>query len=349
MSRLTTFASTLRTPAVAPRYLALVGALAVAAAAVACQGEHAAPASDQTATDAVTTAAPDASSDRARGFSLRREAAARVAAAPPAVAEQSLSAAGVVGGAAAGDATGNGSAFSTGQIGHRFGDDDSAPDMVIRSGTASVQVDSIDVAVQRVRQLAQRVGGVIANSSLQGGRDQVRTATLEVKVAAPRFEELVTGLTPFGKVESVNVTAEEVGEEYVDISARVANARRLEARLIDLLATRTGKLSDVLTVERELARVREEIERYEGRLRYLKSRAAVSTLAITVHEPPPLLAGAPSTNPIAEALRQAWRNFVGLSAAVIASLGVLVPLAGIAALAWIGVRRFRKEVVTRAA
>src|SRR5205823_10851551 len=78
---------------------------------------------------------------------------------------------------------------------------------------------------------------------------------------------------PIGKLESVNVSAEDVGEEYVDVAARMANARRLESRLIDLLAARTGKLKDVLDVEQELARVREEIERYEGRLRYLKAHS----------------------------------------------------------------------------
>jgi hypothetical protein len=67
------------------------------------------------------------------------------------------------------------------------------------------------------------------------------------------------------------------------------NARRLETRLIDLLATRTGKLKDVLDVERELARAREEIERYEGRLRYLRAHATLSTLTISLHEPLPVV------------------------------------------------------------
>jgi len=316
-------------------------ALVTLATFAACNGERSASVAGDEASPTSASVANDAA------VAMKVEARPRRAmpAAPP-VAEQMAAdvslqaAAGVIGGGAAGAANPGG--VTTADIGDV--DDRIAPDMVIRSGTASVQVDSIDVAVQRVRQLAQRVGGVIANSSLQGGKDQVRTATLEVKVAAARFEDLVTGLTPFGKLESVNVTAEEVGEEYVDVSARVANARRLEARLIDLLANRTGKLSDVLTVERELARVREEIERYEGRLRYLKSRSAVSTLAITVHEPLPLLAGSPPVNPIAQAFREAWRNFVGLLAAVIASLGVLVPLAGIAALGWLGYRKLRRTV-----
>src|SRR5256884_9204276 len=112
-------------------------------------------------------------------------------------------------------------------------------------------------AVALVRTLARQLGGYIANTAMQTGRGQVRSATLEVKVPANRFDEGLSGLAPIGKLESVNVSAEDVGEEFTDATARMANARRLETRLIELIATRTGKLKDVLDVEQELARVRE--------------------------------------------------------------------------------------------
>jgi len=217
--------------------------------------------------------------------------------------------------------------------------------MVIRNGQASIEVDKLDPAIVKVRQLATQLGGYIANSSVVGGHDQVRSATFELKIPAQRFDQAVNGLGSIGKVESVNATAEDVGEEFVDITARVNNAhRRLEDRLIALLATRTGKLQDVLSVERELARVREEIERYEGRLRYLKTRAAVSTLSVTVHEPTPILGQSPGENPIAAAIRQAWRNFVGFIAALIASLGVIIPLGVLVVAGWIGYRKIRRKI-----
>lgn len=216
-----------------------------------------------------------------------------------------------------------------------------APSMLIRTGAASIEVDKLDPAIIKVRQLAAQMGGYVANSSISGGRDQIRSATLELKIPAARYDQAIGGLGGIGRVESVNTTVEDVGEEFVDISARVANAKRLEERLVSLLATRTGRLEDVLAVERELARVREEIERYEGRLRYLRTRAAVSTLSVTVHEPAPLIGQNPGENPIVAALRQAWRNFVGFVAWFIASLGVLVPVGAILALAWYGYRRIR--------
>ena len=135
--------------------------------------------------------------------------------------------------------------------------------------------------------------------------------------------------------------AEDVGEEFTDVTARMTNARRLETRLIDLLATRTGKLKDVLDVEHELARVREEIERYEGRLRYLKAHAALSTLTIYVHEPLPVV-GHAGSSVLGEAFKQAWRNFVDLLAWCIRSLGVVVPLGAVGALGWLAARRWRK-------
>src|SRR6266487_3092027 len=152
-------------------------------------------------------------------------------------------------------------------------------------------------------------------------------------------DEALAGLRPIGKLERVDVNAEDVGEEFVDVTARMENARRLEQRLVTLLAARTGKLSDVLAVERELARVREEIERYEGRLRYLRTHAATSTLAVQVHQPYPVV-GTAGTSVVGSAFVQAWRNFVAVMALLIQSLGVVVPLAALAVLAWVAVRSY---------
>jgi len=216
-----------------------------------------------------------------------------------------------------------------------------AASMVIRTGQASIEVDSLERAVSQVRLLAGRIGGYIANTTMQTGRGQLRSASLEVKVPAERFDEGLAGLAPIGKLESVNVNAEDVGEEFTDVTARMGNARRLEARLIDLLAARTGKLKDVLDVEQELARVREEIDRYEGRLRYLRAHTALSTFTIYVHEPLPVV-GRAGSSVMGEAFKQAWRNFVDLVALCVRSLGVVLPLGLVALAAWLAVKRRRR-------
>jgi hypothetical protein len=220
--------------------------------------------------------------------------------------------------------------------------DSVAPSMMIRTGEASIEIDKLDPALEKIKLLAAQLGGYVANSSFSGGRDQVRSATLELKIPASKYDAATTGLNGIGKLESINTTADDVGEEYVDINARVANAHRLEERLVNLLATRTGKLEDVLAVERELARVREEIERYEGRMRFLRTRSAMSTLNVRLHEPVPILGRTPGENPVSAAVRQAWRNFVMLIAGFIASLGVLIPVGAVGTAAWYMYRKSRK-------
>ncbi len=215
-----------------------------------------------------------------------------------------------------------------------------ATNMIIRTATASIQVDSLEPAVALVTQLAERVGGYVAGSGIATGKDRLRQAFIEVKIPAQRFDDVVAGLTPIGKLESVNVNSQDVGEEFVDVTARMDNARRLERRLIDLLATRTGKLKDVLDVERELARVREEIDRYEGRIRYLQAHTAMSTLSVTVHEPLPVV-GEAGHSIMGEAFTQAWRNFVVLMSLAVQSLGVILPLGLVAGGAWLVTRRWR--------
>ena len=224
---------------------------------------------------------------------------------------------------------------------------DVAANMIIRTATASIEVDSLEPAVAMVHQLAERVGGYVGGQGVETGRNQLRQAFIEVKIPAARFNEVIGGLKPIGKLESVNVAAQDVGEEFVDVTARMDNARRLERRLIDLLATRTGKLKDVLDVEQSLAQVREEIERYEGRIRYMQAHIAMSTLNVTLHEPLPVV-GTAGRSVLGEAFAQAWRNFVGFISVLVQSLGVILPLAMIGGLVWFVTRRLRASGAQRA-
>jgi hypothetical protein len=203
---------------------------------------------------------------------------------------------------------------------------DLASRLIVRTGQASIEVDSLESSMAELRRIVQRVGGFVADASVQSGRNQLRSATLQLKVPSSRFDDLTQGLEPLGRLQFVNVAAEDVSEEFVDLTARVANGRRLEDRLVELLRTRTGKLQDVLTVERELARVREEIERMEGRMRFLKTSAQLSTLSVNLFEPAPIVASHPGQSVIGEAFKTAWRNFVGVLAGAIASLGFVVPI-----------------------
>src|SRR6266481_7068601 len=66
--------------------------------------------------------------------------------------------------------------------------------------------------------------------------------------------------------------------------SRLKNAHVMEQRLIDMLNTRTGKVSDLLQVEKELGRVREEIEKMQGDLKYWDSQVQFATVTISLAE-----------------------------------------------------------------
>jgi hypothetical protein len=218
--------------------------------------------------------------------------------------------------------------------------------MLIREARVVLRVDSVDVAVRGISVLARRYGGIVATSavfSVSAGA----TATLSIRVPAARLDSTIAGLSALGLVEAANITSQDVTEEFVDVTARLENTRRLEARLLQVLANRTGKLTDVLEVEQALARVREEAERMEGRRRYLETRAAVSTLEIQLHPPAPQidrrLAG-----PFSAAASQAWSNAVTLLTFAISSLGVVLPLCLLVFPGWLLWRRRRREPVVEA-
>ena len=198
--------------------------------------------------------------------------------------------------------------------------------MLIRNGRATVEVRRVDDAVTRLRQTATQLGGFVANTAILGGKDEHRSATLEIRVPSAQFDAAVAALGSLGKVESVSASVQDVGDEYVDLGARVANARHMEARLVEMLARRTGNLSQALTVEQELRRVREEIERYDARLKWLERRTSLSSIEITLREPMSVL-DQRGPSPIAEAFGEAWRRAVAVLAWGIAALGLLIPLA----------------------
>jgi hypothetical protein len=223
------------------------------------------------------------------------------------------------------DAASNASALDGTSLGTSMPAADPAGTMIVRHGEATIQVEKLEGAVARIRQTAGQFGGFVGNTSLLAGKEEQKTATLELRIPSAQFDAVVGALNQLGKVETVTVSAEDVSEEYVDLGARLANARRVEARLVEMLANRTGKLSDVLTVEQELARVRQEADRYEARIRWLEHRASLSSLSVSLHEKAPLIEPPRGNGPILEAFAEAWTRFVAFVAWFIASLGILIP------------------------
>jgi hypothetical protein len=153
---------------------------------------------------------------------------------------------------------------------------------IIRTGNAVLRTQDIDADVKKIEDKVKTLDGYVAASTQDASNELNKTANLTVKIPAEFFDGFMAFLQAGFKKEQIGTNSDDVTEEYVDVESRLSNFRLEEKRLLELLANRTGKLSDILEVERELARVREEIERMTGRIRFLDNRVGLSTIAITL-------------------------------------------------------------------
>jgi hypothetical protein len=143
----------------------------------------------------------------------------------------------------------------------------------------SVTVADIDAAARAVRELVAGHGGYVGEARTSGD-DESRSAWFEVHVPVPRLGAFRAGVAGIGEVTSDSEKAEDVTEQRADIKARLGNARAEEKRLLELLDKHTGSLADVVAVEKELASVRETIERMEAQERVLEGQIASATVRI---------------------------------------------------------------------
>ncbi len=145
----------------------------------------------------------------------------------------------------------------------------------------STDFDSVRPALDRV---LKEVGGFVGQIDAAGARGEPRSLTATLRVPADKLDTALAGLKRLGTVVEESQTGDDVTEQVVDLDARLSNARNTEKRLIDLLQHRTGKVSDVLEAEREVARVRGEIERLDAQRKNLAGRVTYATVTLQISE-----------------------------------------------------------------
>lgn len=163
---------------------------------------------------------------------------------------------------------------------------------VIRTGRIDLVVKTYDDARAKLDKLLEAIGGYVDSTQVQHHQGDVSSATLVLRIPQEAFGQLVPKLKELGEVSAESTNAEDVTDQHVDVSARLASAKTLEQRLLEIAADRASGVEALLAVERELARVRGEIESYEGRLRQWNDQITMSTLTLTITTKAPAIAAA---------------------------------------------------------
>ncbi len=155
---------------------------------------------------------------------------------------------------------------------------------IIYEAQIDLNVGDLEAAAEELTTLIESSGGYLASSEITGAVGSRRSGSWTARVPSGQFRNIVDQIAGLGEVQRRSTNSQEVTEEYVDVQARLNNKRREEERLLSLLENSTSNLKDTLDVERELSRVREELERMTGRLRLLDDLTTLSTLTITMKE-----------------------------------------------------------------
>jgi hypothetical protein len=200
--------------------------------------------------------------------------------------------------------------------------------------TAELSLDAVEpiVAQGMIIHLAEARGGFVLSADTSRIRDEdgaeQTVATVVFRVPAGAFDATLEALRGLGSVSNEKATGQDVTDEYVDLEARLKAQRAVEAQYLAILKD-ARTIPDILAVQQKLGEVRTDIERAEGRRRFLDSQTSLSTF--TVHLAKRIEAVDASGPGFGTSVRKAARDGIDVAIAivngVIRLIGVLAPVA----------------------
>ena len=189
---------------------------------------------------------------------------------------------------------------------------------IIRNAQLTVEHDAPAEAARRIASIAESRGGFVVTSESRqlgghGGGKPSEVVTVELRVPSAQFDSVIAEiLNAGGQVVEEKKTGQDVTEEYIDLEARIRTQKELEAQFLVIMKS-ANKVSDALEVQTELSNVRTEIERLEGRRRFLENQTSLSTIKVTLRPPAPLV----STTGFSHSVRSAFGDGIDAAAAII--------------------------------
>lgn len=182
--------------------------------------------------------------------------------------------------------------------------------LVIKTGTINMVVKDIKGSVEKITQYAQEKGGWVVSSGVTE-REKIPSGNVIVRIPSEIFEEAMAYFRSLAeKVDYEGTQGQDVTEEYVDLEAQLRNLEATETQLLKIME-RSGTISEVLSVQRELTNVRHEIERTKGRMQYLERSAKMATITVNLALSEELLPIPPAEKWRPKyVFRQAWQSLL---------------------------------------
>lgn len=159
---------------------------------------------------------------------------------------------------------------------------------VIRNADLQLETESPEDAQRQITTIAETKGGFVVESQQSSSDNQAKkrdTVAMTIRVPADRFNDALNEIRSVADSVIVEtVKGEDVTEEFIDVEARIKTQKALEAQYMEIMK-RANTVEDALYVQSELASVRGEIEKVEGRKRYLENQSSLSTIRVKLQTP----------------------------------------------------------------
>ncbi len=156
--------------------------------------------------------------------------------------------------------------------------------MIARTVSFAIITKDFDSSRGSLDAILVRHNGYAASLSVATPQDAARSLQASLRIPASQLATAILELRALGRVENESQNGDEVTQQHADLLARLKNSRETEQRLQAILTQRTGKISDVLEVEQEIARVRGEIEQMEAEQKNLEHRVDFATIDLKLSE-----------------------------------------------------------------
>ncbi|MGH2771919.1 MAG: DUF4349 domain-containing protein [Actinomycetota bacterium] len=197
---------------------------------------------------------------------------------------------------------------------------------------------------KRAGQLAEEFGGYVTNTSVSEEKGKIASGTITIRVPSDRFQSALNRLKGLGKVTTESQDGQDVTREFVDLEARLRNAKSQEAFYLRLL-DQAKSVSDMIQVQQQLINVQLQIEQIQGQLQYLKDHTGFSTITARIYEPGAAVPdGKP--RPLGKAWNAAVDAFQNVIGGLVVALGWIAPIALIAAAGYLVWRLSRRSKST---
>ena len=154
---------------------------------------------------------------------------------------------------------------------------------LIKESYLNFETQDLDKTYNHIIRFIKQSGGFIQDDNSNKSYNRI-SRHLVVRLPSVEFQKTIDSISNYVDFfDTKRISSRDVTEEFIDIEARLKAKQTLEKRYLELLS-KAKNVKEILDIERELSKIREEIEAKQGRLKYLKNKVSLSTINIEFYK-----------------------------------------------------------------